>query len=54
MPGMRDTALLYVARPLVQQAHDNPVLAAIVEELQHVPEFRTAINCRGLESGHKS
>jgi hypothetical protein len=43
MPGMRDTALLYVARPLLQQTQDNPALASIVEELQQVPEFRMAI-----------
>jgi hypothetical protein len=44
MPGMRDTALLYVAGPLLQQAQSNPALGAIVEELQQVPEFRMAID----------
>jgi hypothetical protein len=43
MPGMRDTALLYVAGPLLQQARNNPALAAIVEELEQVPEFQVAI-----------
>jgi hypothetical protein len=43
MPGMRDTALLYVARTLLQEAKDNPALASIVEDLQQVPEFRRAI-----------
>lgn len=43
MPGMRDTALLYVARSLLPQSQSNSALANIVEELQKVPEFRMAI-----------
>ncbi len=43
MPGMRDTALLYAAGPLLHQAKENPQLAAIVEELQRVPAFNEAV-----------
>jgi hypothetical protein len=43
MPGMRDTALLYVAGLLLQQAKENPQLAAIVEELRQIPEFNEAV-----------
>jgi hypothetical protein len=43
MPGMRDTALLYVAGPLLQQAESDPALAAIAAELGEVPEFEMAV-----------
>ena len=43
IPEMRDTALLYVARPLLEQAKSNPALAAIIAELQQTPEFQEAV-----------
>ena len=43
MPAMRDTALLYAAGPLLRQASQSQELAAIVEELQQVSEFRQAV-----------
>jgi hypothetical protein len=47
MPRMRDTALLYAARPLLYQAREHPALAAIIEELQEVPAFRAAVEQTG-------
>jgi hypothetical protein len=44
MPAMRDTALLYIAQDLLHQAKDNPPLAAILVELQQVPEFQEAVD----------
>lgn len=48
MPNMRDTALVYAARPLLHQVKANPNLSAILEELQEVPEFRDAVE--GLQA----
>jgi hypothetical protein len=44
MPTMRDTALLYAAGPLLHQAMGNPQLAAVVEELQQVAEFKDSVD----------
>src|SRR6478609_5529192 len=43
LPGMRDTALLYIAGPLLQQSEGDPALAAILAELRQVSEFEMAI-----------
>jgi hypothetical protein len=43
MPKMRDTALLYVAEPLLQYAEEDPAIAAIVNELLLVEEFALAV-----------
>jgi hypothetical protein len=53
MPGMRDTALLYAAGPLLHQAKENPQLAAIVEELRQVPEFNEAVEDLRRKGEHK-
>lgn len=50
MPAMRDTALLYIAQSLLAQRSDSPNLAAIVSELQRVPEFQAAIDELGDNS----
>jgi len=43
MPNMRDSALLYAAGPLVHQAKSRPELAAIVDELMTLEQFRMAV-----------
>jgi hypothetical protein len=43
MPRMRDTALLYVAGPLLRRSEVDPGVAAIVDELRQVQEFESAV-----------
>jgi hypothetical protein len=43
IPAMQDTALLYAAGPLLHQASQSQELAAIIEELQQVSEFKEAV-----------
>ena len=43
MPTMREPALLYIARPLLQQAETNPALAEVLAELRQIPAFELAV-----------
>jgi hypothetical protein len=45
MPHMRDTALIYVAGPLLEQAKTNAATAEIVEELLKIDAFRIEVDC---------
>jgi hypothetical protein len=51
LPHMRDTALMYVAEPLMHRVPEDARLAAIFEELQEVPEFRMTVQDM-QQSGH--